>query len=55
MATLITLDIDDDVLIAAEDIAARENRDVGEVVSDLIRQGFDMMDGDHAQPGLNIP
>jgi hypothetical protein len=33
-----TLDIDDDILAAVEEIAAAENRSVGAVISDLARQ-----------------
>lgn len=35
-----TLDIDDDVLFAAKDIARRERRTTGEIVSRLARQGL---------------
>ncbi len=35
-----TLDIADDVLMAAKEIARREKRSIGEVVSDLIRKSF---------------
>jgi predicted transcriptional regulator len=33
-----TIDIDDDILAAAEEIAAAENRNVGAIISDLARQ-----------------
>jgi hypothetical protein len=35
-----TLDIEDDVLQAAKDRARRENRTVGQVISDLARAGL---------------
>lgn len=35
-----TLDIDDDVLFAAKDIARRERKTAGEIVSRLARQGL---------------
>lgn len=35
-----TLDIEDDVLAAAKEIAARERRSAGEVVSQLLRQAL---------------
>ncbi|MGQ0510181.1 MAG: CopG family transcriptional regulator [Betaproteobacteria bacterium] len=35
-----TLDIDDDVLVAAKDIARRERKSAGEIVSRLARQGL---------------
>jgi len=35
-----TLDIDDDVLRAAKDLAHREGRTAGEVLSDLARRGL---------------
>lgn len=35
-----TLDIADDVLLAAKERARRENRTAGEVVSDLLRQAL---------------
>ena len=36
----ITLNIDDDVLIAVKEVAARESRPVGAVVSILLRQSL---------------
>ena len=33
-----TLDIDDDVLLAAKDLAHREHRPMGKVISDLARK-----------------
>jgi hypothetical protein len=35
-----TLDIADDVLAAAKDLARRQNRTAGEVISDLARQAL---------------
>ena len=35
-----TLDIDEDVLQAAKELAAKERRTTGAVLSDLARQGF---------------
>lgn len=37
---LTTLDIDDDVLLAAEEIARRSNTTIGAVISDLARQAL---------------
>ena len=39
-----TLDISDDVLFAAKDIARREKKSVGEVISDLARRSFGQAD-----------
>lgn len=39
----ITLDIDDDVLEAARDLAAADERPLGAVVSDLIRRGLTVL------------
>jgi len=35
-----TLDIEDDVLFAAKEIARREKKSLGQVISDLARQAF---------------
>jgi hypothetical protein len=35
-----TLDIDDDVLQTAKELAAKEKRSAGAVISDLARRGF---------------
>lgn len=35
-----TLDIDDDVLVAARELAAGERRSLGAVISDLVRRGL---------------
>jgi hypothetical protein len=37
---LTTLDIDDDVLSAAKELAASQNTTVGQVISDLVRQAL---------------
>ena len=37
-----TLDIDDDVLFAAREIAQKEKKSIGQVVSDLARKSFAM-------------
>ena len=39
-----TLEISDDVLFAAKDIAQREKKSVGEVISDLARRSFRQAD-----------
>ena len=44
-----TLDIDEDVLQAAKELAAKERRTTGAVLSDLARQGF--QSGSQAEPG----
>ena len=44
-----TLDIADDVLFAARDLARREKKSLGEVISDLARQAF--MQGPASSPG----
>jgi hypothetical protein len=40
-----TLDIDDDVLRTAKEIAAKEKRSAGAVISDLARKGFQAAPG----------
>jgi hypothetical protein len=45
-----TLDIADDVLFAARDLARREKKSLGEVISDLARQAFTQ--GAGAAPAL---
>jgi hypothetical protein len=35
-----TLSIDDDILLAAKDLAARQNKTIGEVISNLSRQAL---------------
>jgi hypothetical protein len=36
----ITLDIADDVLFAAKEVARREKKSLGQIISDLARQSF---------------
>lgn len=43
-----TLDIDDDLLMAAKEIAKRERRSAGSVVSDFVRLG--MSAANHDEP-----
>ncbi len=45
-----TLDIADDVLFAAKEIARREKKTVGQIISDLARQSFAGVPGDDAKP-----
>lgn len=45
-----TLDIDDDVLRAAKDLAQREGRTAGEVLSDLARRGLTSSGGRKKRP-----
>ncbi|MFN8149820.1 MAG: hypothetical protein U0R24_01670 [Solirubrobacterales bacterium] len=47
-----TLSIDEDVLVAARDLAREEGRSLGEVVSDLARRGLmpARVDQDGARP-----
>ena len=40
-----TLDIDDDVLRTAKEMAAKEKRSAGAVISDLARKGFQAAPG----------
>lgn len=40
-----TLDIADDVLLAAKELARRENKSIGQVVSELARKAFALGDG----------
>ena len=42
-----TLDIDDDVLQAAKELAAKERRTAGSVLSELARRGF------HGDPSMS--
>lgn len=45
-----TLDIAEDVLFAAKEIARREKKSVGQIISDLARQSFANVSGDSALP-----
>jgi hypothetical protein len=42
-----TLSIDDDVLSAAKEMAAAQNRTVGEVISSLARRGLNPVESPH--------
>jgi hypothetical protein len=42
-----TLDIDEDVLLAAKELAAKEHKSTGKMVSDLVRRGI--------QAGKKVP
>ena len=46
-----TLDIADDVLYAAKEIARREKKSVGRIISDLARQSFIHVLASDASPG----
>ena len=47
-----TLDIDDDVLVAIEEIARRERRSAGAAVSDFVRLGMSSANsGERAEEG----
>ncbi len=46
-----TLDIDDDILAAAKDLAKAEGRTMGQVISDLARRGLTAP----SAPGLSEP
>lgn len=43
-----TLDIADDVLLAAKEIARREKKPLGQIISELARRAFSQADGDSA-------
>jgi predicted transcriptional regulator len=49
-----TLDIEDDVLFAAKDIARRRRSSVGKALSDLARQGLVRGEAGHARNGLPL-
>jgi hypothetical protein len=49
-----TLDIDEDVLIAAKELARRGKRSVGRVVSELVREGLRRESVVEAEDGLPI-
>jgi hypothetical protein len=48
-----TLDIDDDVLFAAKEIAAKERKTTGKILSDFFRRGIqsDSADASGMEPG----
>lgn len=45
-----TLDIDDDVLFAAKEIATKERKTTGKILSEFFRRGI--QSGDNPSPGL---
>ena len=47
-----TLDIDQDVLLAAKDLARRQKKTAGEVISDLARRALTQSPG---EPGVKEP
>ena len=49
-----TLDIADDVLFAAREIAQREKKSIGQVISDLARQAF-AVGANHSQTDQALP
>jgi hypothetical protein len=52
-----TLDLDDDVLAAARELAVRERRSLGAVVSDLARRGLNLprVDAEDGLPVIRAP
>ncbi|RFU23411.1 antitoxin [Geodermatophilus marinus] len=52
-----TLDLDDDVLAAARELAASERRSIGSVVSELARRGLTpaRVESDGALPVIRVP
>lgn len=52
-----TLDIDDDVLAAARELAASEHRPLGAVISELARRGLmpARVEADDALPVIRVP
>jgi hypothetical protein len=52
-----TLDLDDDVLAAARELAADERRSLGSVVSELARRGLTpaRIESDGALPVIRVP
>ena len=50
-----TLDIDDDVLQAAKELAQAERKTAGKVLSDLARKGLVGPEGFSETPGANRP
>jgi len=46
-----TLDLDDDVLASAKEIARRENRTAGQVLSDLARRALTQASAPSSSPG----
>lgn len=50
-----TLDIADDVLFAAKEVARREKKPLGQVISELARKAFAQPDGPLAATGVAEP
>ena len=52
-----TLDIDDDVVAAARELAARERRSLGSVISELARRGLTpaRVEADEDLPVIRVP
>ncbi len=49
-----TLDLDEDVLLAARDLARRRRSSLGRAVSDLARQGLARTDAAHVRNGVPL-
>jgi len=52
-----TLDIDDDVIVAARELARDEKRSIGAIVSDLARRGLTpaRVEREHGRPVIHSP
>jgi hypothetical protein len=52
-----TLDIDDDVVAAARELAAGQGRSLGSVISELARRGLTpaLVETDHGLPVIGVP
>jgi len=52
-----TLDIDDDVVSAARDLASAERRSLGSVISDLARKGLTpaRLESENGLPVIRVP
>lgn len=52
-----TLSLDDDVLVAARELAAAEHRSLGAVISDLVRRGLTpaRVESDGDLPVIRVP
>jgi hypothetical protein len=52
-----TLDLDDDVLAAARELAADERRSIGAIISELARRGLTpaRVESDGALPVIRVP
>ncbi|MBA3944369.1 MAG: CopG family transcriptional regulator [Herpetosiphonaceae bacterium] len=49
-----TLDLDEDVLLAAKDIARRRDSSIGKVLSELVRQALSRQDGVTTRSGVPL-